>query len=80
MGVVLATLFGGEFPFHPELLVLLPVFLITNLGEEIGWRGYALPKLLAQRSALVSSLVIGILWGMVHLALHLPGLMLSANP
>ena len=54
-GVALATFWGGMFPLHLERFVLLPLFLITNLGEEIGWRGYALPQLQQRFNSLVSS-------------------------
>jgi membrane protease YdiL (CAAX protease family) len=43
------------------------------LGEEIGWRGWALPALQARFSPLVASLFVGLLWGMWHLPLHLRG-------
>jgi membrane protease YdiL (CAAX protease family) len=65
-GVALAGLWGGQFPFHPERFALLPAFLITNLGEEIGWRGYALPQLQHRYNPLVSSLILGIVWAAFH--------------
>lgn len=52
--------FGG-------LSVLSFVVFVLIVGEELGWRGYALPKLLARRSALTASLILGALWGAWHL-------------
>jgi membrane protease YdiL (CAAX protease family) len=38
------------------------VLFVLVMGEEIGWRGYALPRLLARTSPLVASVVLGLLW------------------
>ncbi len=43
------------------------------LGEEFGWRGFALPRLLKKYSALTSSLILGLIWGGWHYAGHLVG-------
>jgi membrane protease YdiL (CAAX protease family) len=64
--VGIATLFGGSIPFHPAMLLLLPVLLITNFGEEIGWRGYAVPALQRTHSPLATALVVGVAWGAFH--------------
>jgi uncharacterized protein len=50
-----------------ELSVLNFVVFVLIVGEELGWRGYALPRLLAQQSALAASLILGVLWGVWHL-------------
>ena len=59
----------------PEFILLGTFILIGGAMEELGWRGYALPRLLASRSALSSALLIGIIWGVLHLSLTFPGQM-----
>jgi membrane protease YdiL (CAAX protease family) len=55
-------------------LMMLPLFLVIltltdGLGEELAWRGFALPQLLTRHNALVASLILGVLWGLWHLPL-----------
>ena len=65
-GVGLATLAGGKIPIQPGMLALLPLFLISSLGEEIGWRGYALPKLQERFSPFVAAIIVGLGWSAFH--------------
>lgn len=52
--------------------VFLSVFFLRGgFGEEMGWRGYALPRLLERYSALTAGLVVGVLWAGWHLPLFL---------
>lgn len=48
--------------------VLLPglVNLIPSLGEEWGWRGYMMPKLLKTMGTVPAVLVGGLIWGLWH--------------
>ncbi len=58
---------------------MFPMFLQAAvfggaIAEETGWRGYALPRLMNTKSALTSSIIIGLIWGFWHLPISLiPG-------
>ncbi len=43
--------------------------VLSNPWEEVGWRGFALPRLQKHHNALMATLVVGILWGLWHLPL-----------
>lgn len=52
-------------PVQPLMLTLVLAALV--IGEEIGWRGFALPRLQERFSPLLSSFILGILWAAWHL-------------
>ena len=64
---IMAHKIFGKSAYLP--LFILPFFLVDLIsnGEEIGWRGYVLPRLQARYSALTSTLILGVIWGFWHL-------------
>jgi membrane protease YdiL (CAAX protease family) len=73
----ISVLLGGNVPtVDTSILAVVIMFLFSifpgsALGEELGWRGFAVPHLQDTRSALSASLIVGLVWGMWHLPLFL---------
>jgi uncharacterized protein len=68
-----------------SLLLNLPVAYALALpfgplGEELGWRGYALPRLLARFGPVAATLIIGVMWTFWHvpMMLWMPGASIPA--
>jgi uncharacterized protein len=62
--------------FDPaSLVVLLVMITLTGaMGEELGWRGFALPWLLSRMNAFNASILLGLIWVLWHTPLWFAGL------
>jgi membrane protease YdiL (CAAX protease family) len=71
---VYALVPGGEdapwvgLPERPEHFAAM---LLVPIGEEIGWRGFALPRLLARFGAWRATAILGAFWALWHLPMFL---------
>jgi membrane protease YdiL (CAAX protease family) len=78
---VISRLLFGEWPELAEFgrseefsfLGLIPYWIANILfygfGEEVGWRGFALPRLQTGRSALAAALILSLFWAAWHVPL-----------
>jgi membrane protease YdiL (CAAX protease family) len=63
----LAALDGPAYALTYLLGFVLTMILGGPLFEEIGWRGFALPRLQRRYRPLAASLILGVLWALWHL-------------
>ncbi len=61
----------AAFPGALTFLLFFAAMLVANLWEEIGWRGFALPRLQKRFSPLGASLILGFFVSLWHLPLLL---------
>jgi membrane protease YdiL (CAAX protease family) len=54
--------------YTPNFNILFGLFIggLAGFFEESGWTGFALPRLLQRHSALISGLILGLLWAVWH--------------
>jgi membrane protease YdiL (CAAX protease family) len=70
----------GPVELQPIAFLSMVVFVLVA-GEEIGWRGFALPRLQARYGPWRASAIIGFLWAVWHFPLFLmPGMPQYGTP
>jgi membrane protease YdiL (CAAX protease family) len=57
----------------------VPIGTLLAFGEEFGWRGYLLPKLLPL-GEVKAALIVGLIWGPWHLPMLIVGLNYPGQP
>lgn len=76
VALALCLVMPRGWPVKPaDVLVATPLLLLTTvqvvrntgpLGEEFGWRGYALPRMLERWPPLAAGTILGLVWTLWH--------------
>lgn len=56
-----------------QLLPQMIVIFLIAIGEEYGWRGYLLPRLMKRFSVFYASIILGVIWGFWHFPAYMIG-------
>ena len=78
-GILLGTSIRADLSQPGTAFVVLATLPLAWF-EELGWRRFALDRLLRSRSPLEASLLLGVPWALIHLILLLPGMMSAGAP
>jgi uncharacterized protein len=62
---------GGPWLYPPERPEHFAALIVIPLGEEIGWRGYALPRLMARHGAPLATAILCLLWALWHVPMFI---------
>jgi membrane protease YdiL (CAAX protease family) len=68
LGAAIWNALGHAEPlvYPPENAAFATAALVFPVGEEVGWRGFALPRLAKRFGPLAASAILGILWTFWH--------------
>jgi len=70
------SFYSGSFVQYAYLLIMTFIgygLFGGSLNEEIGWRGFAMPRLLKRFNPFVATLILGVVWTVWHGPLHFNG-------
>lgn len=84
IAVFSARAVGDSGPFTPPdaILTMVVMQIVTGaVGEELGWRGFLLPRLEKRIGKMMGAWLMAILWGLWHVAgMMFPGMPLQVVP
>jgi len=65
----------AKFGFRStQLMPQMMVVLFIAIGEEYGWRGFLLPRLMNTFNVFYSAMILGFIWGVWHVPAYLIGM------
>ena len=64
------SLIGNPSKLLKNVLIYTALSLPFAFGEELGWRGYAQPRLVRQFGVILGLLLLGIIWGFWHTPIY----------
>jgi membrane protease YdiL (CAAX protease family) len=74
-GAAVYFLLGGDgsvrWFYPPQDAARIAAMIVFPIGEEPGWRGFALPRLLQRHSPTAGSLWLGLGWGLWHIPMFI---------
>ncbi len=73
---LIVTIAVPQGDLSPYALLTFAINFLANTCEEIGWRGFALPRLQKRYNTMLATLIVGMLWALWHL----PLLFMMGNP
>jgi membrane protease YdiL (CAAX protease family) len=79
VGILLGTSIQADLSAPGTVFIIL-ITIPFAWFEEVGWRRFALDRLLKSRSPFEASLLLGIPWALIHLVILLPGMMSVGAP
>lgn len=73
LSLFLFNLAGGDLPlaYPADPPARLIAAALISVGEEVGWRGYALPRLCRALGKVIGTIVLGLLWTVWHIPMFL---------
>lgn len=57
---------SGIKPLYEAIPGLIILTITSGFAEELGWRGFLLPRLQSRYSALISTIIVTVAWGLWH--------------
>ena len=78
-GLMLGTSMQADLSAPGTLFIILATIPLAWF-EELGWRRFALDRVLKSRSPIEASLLLGLPWAIIHLVVLLPGMMSAGAP